>query len=373
MKWNHKGHEFEDLGRCITSYQGDYAIWGAGIAGQECFDTLSPYLSITHFLDSDESKKEHCGIPVQSPKNLEGFSGKIIVASSGYPEISKMLKEKGQVENQDFFFWRKFLGGYFLYAREEVCLYRVDISVTNRCSLRCKYCNMLMPHFEKPQDQVLEDILRDIDTLFTHVDFVMTLKLLGGEPFLYPKFHDVLLYLTEHYKDKFGFIEIFTNGTLMPSEETISLIAKENIRVQVTDYTKAVDYSKKLKAVVEKLEENEITYTFYSLDKWLDFGFPHNQSDVRDENALIGKFHGCSPDFRGLVGNKLYFCHLSASAEKANLFQGVPSDYFVLEEGMSKAELMEFDLGYNDIGYVSYCTVCRGCKSDIFVDGNAQM
>lgn len=373
MKWTNKGNELATLIESITSYHGEYAIWGAGLYGEDSYIHLKKHLNISFFIDSDPEKTEFCGLTVFPPDRLQNFTGCIIVASSFYDEIKKSLKEMDFHENKDFFFWKKFTSLYFYHVLNQISLSRVDISLTNRCTLRCKYCNMFMPHFQNPDEQSFDAIKQDIDGLFSVVDYVNTIKLLGGEPFLYKNLCNVIDYIGQHYGRQLGYLELYTNGTIVPNQSLLALMKAEKIKVQVTDYTKAVDYSEKLREMLRKLDEFQIPYSFYSLDKWLDFGFPHNSSNVQEESHLINKFDACSPDFRGLVGNKLYFCHLSASAEKADMFQGSPSDYIVLDEKLDPIHLLEFDLGYNDLGYVSFCKLCRGCNSDILVDGNAQL
>ena len=50
---------------------------------------------------------------------------------------------------------------------------RVDISVTNRCTLNCEGCNMLMSYYCNPQDRKLDEIKRDLDAFFEWVDTVV--------------------------------------------------------------------------------------------------------------------------------------------------------------------------------------------------------
>lgn len=373
MKWLNKGNELKELGEQIASYKGNYGIWGIARAGEESYLRLQDHVEISCFFDTFPEKETFFHLPVCAPKFLGDFSGKLIIASSHYEEIKDQLEDNDYIENKDFFYWKTFISLYYFYKLNQLTLNRVDISVTNRCTLRCKYCNMFMPHFKNPQEQDFDEVIASIENLFRHVDYVSSIKLLGGEPFLYKRLADIVTTIGKKYRAQYGFIELFTNGTIVPTEKQLELFQSENVRIQVTDYTRGVDYRKKLDQVIGCLEAYEIRHTFYSLEQWLDFGFPHNSDKTRTKQGLMEKFDRCAPDFRGLVENRLYFCHLSASAEKANLFKGLVSDYFLLEEGMNPAELLEFDLGYNTLGYVSFCAMCRGCNSDIYVDGSAQL
>ena len=375
MKWTNKGHVFDLVAQEILNVSDQYYIWGTAVAGSEFYHKFKNELNITHFLDSDNTKMMFCDLLVLHKEDLSKVKGKIIIASRFYEEIKKILIIQGFIENIDFFFWKTFDQVYFLYKYNQLVLYRVDISITNRCTLQCKYCNMFMPHFKNPQDNPLQEIKDSIDFLFNKVDFVNTIKLLGGEPFLNKELDDIILYIYERYEDKIGYIEIFTNGTILPNDKQLTLFQKHKIKIQITDYTSAVDYKIKLQKFIDKLNEYNIKCSYYSLTSWLDFGFPHNNDNITGEEKLINKFDMCQPDFRGLVGDRLYFCHLSASAEKAGLFKASSSDFIVLDESNSKFEILEFDLGYSQSGYVSFCTVCRGCDgvNSLYVDGKVQM
>ena len=99
-------------------------------------------------------------------------------------------------------------------------------------------------------------------------------------------------------------------------------------------------------------------------DSWLDF---ESGVDLHEGTGqLRQKFSCCNNPWRSVYRGKYYYCHLQTSAYRAGLADGRDSDVFDLSHcaEQKKIELLEFDLGKNDEGYLSFCRFCRGCSDD---------
>ena len=376
MEWTQRGREFEKIAQVIVEYVGEYYVWGTGISANVVFNRYNEFIQIKSFVESEKTKEVYCGKPVIQLKDIEEKRGKFVIASKYYEEIKKKLIENGYIENVDFFHWTLFQGVYDLYVRNQLLLNRVDISITSRCTLKCQNCNMFMPYYKKTDDLGLAEIQSSVDILFKKIDYVNMLNLLGGEPFLHKELYDIIDYIFTKYQKQFGSMEIFTNGMILPSVDLLKLFKKNNIKIQLSDYTKVVDYRVTLNSFIEKLEKFGVSYSYYKLEQWLDFGFPKDPDNIVGKINLKKKFSLCKAPFRGLVGNKLYYCHLNASAEFAGIYKGEETDYIRLDDDLvSRAEILEFDLGYNDEGFLSFCRVCRGCEfvNDRYVEAAIQL
>lgn len=138
---------------------------------------------------------------------------------------------------------------------------RVDISVTNRCTLNCEGCNMLMSYYCNPQDRKLDEIKRDLDAFFEWVDTVEDMNLLGGEPLLYPELVEVLQYIQNNYRDKIVDIYMFTNGMCNLSEELLDISQKMDVIYDVSDYTYGLpQLEPRLEKFQETLSQHQISY-----------------------------------------------------------------------------------------------------------------
>lgn len=73
-----------------------------------------------------------------------------------------------------------------------------------------------------------EQIIRDTDTIFTLIDHIEIMKLIGGELLTYAKLDELINYLNK-YKDKIGLLEIYTNGAIIPKLSVLNAIVNYEI------------------------------------------------------------------------------------------------------------------------------------------------
>ena len=293
---------------------------------------------------------------------------KIIITSDAYyNKIKDLLLENNKLEDVDFTKYRKVAGIWPLFLKNQVHIWRVDILLTEKCTLNCTFCNMYMPHYKKPKHKDLEKIKEDIDILFKKVDFISTLHLVGGEPFLYPNHKEVFEYIGENYRDKIDNVLITSNGTLVPKPEVLDIIKKNKFLVSISDYTDGINYGRRFNIFLDKLNEKKINYFTRKDILWSDFGDPRisKYKNYTDEK-MIEHFNKCVAPYRGLSNKKLYFCHLNTSAVLSEVLEDNPNDYINLEN-ITPEELIKFDIGFIKKGYLTFCKNCNGCYSGIEV------
>lgn len=367
MKWTHPDHEFDMTADKLCDPNGSYYLWGSANIGKEVLEQFGKQLHIVGVVDADKGKQGNQlgDLVIESPDVLSVNAGyTVIVTTSAYSQVKKELILKGFSENENFFDYFPFFQIYQLYRNNMLLSRRVDISLTERCTLKCKKCNMFMPYFSNPSDMALDVVLSQIDKYFRVVDYVESFNLLGGEPFLYKELSSVVEFVGKKYRSRIKHFIIFTNGMLLPNDTEIKLFSKYMVEIQISDYTNKVPYKERLEQLVSLLEENKIYYYFLRSTRWGDFGFPENPNNIPEEK-LMDYFEGCKAPFRGLYDDKVFFCHLETSAIRAGLHNETEDDYFNLNQDTSdiKKRFLEFDFGYSRKGYVSFCAKCRGCDT----------
>lgn len=368
MKWTKKGHEFDEIIPKLLEADTTYRLWGAAQLGKDFCEKYANKLRIVQIVDKDSKKwgESIChGITTEEPENLV-FDEKsvVVVTCSFYDENRPIIEKLGYIHMKNLFYYEDFYVLYDLYVNNFLRSRRVDISLTEKCTLKCKKCNMFMTYFENPQHQPLQDVLDDIDAYFSIVDFVSDLNLLGGEPFLYPDFKDVLDYIAENYRDRIDKLIIFSNGTIVPNTELLESIKACSATVQFSDYTHVVPYDKKIEQFKTVLNEMDIENYTMPWEEWGDFGFPDNPNIITDDQVATDFFERCKAPFRGIWKKRVYFCHLETSAVRAGIYPDDDNDYFDLKitSGNDLKKLFcEFDYGYSEKGYITFCKKCRGC------------
>lgn len=369
MKRQNPRHELDEFLN-IWSENEQYFIWGTSNSALYLMDNIGFNLNIIGFIDSNIEFHGKCfkdKIVYSFADFIEKFNNnKIIVASGAYAEIRPILRNAGLVEFKDFCDSRYFLSSYSIKKKNQLILARTDLSITEYCNLRCKHCNMLMPYFKNPKHRDLNKLKNDVDTYFKWVDKVQLFNILGGEPFIYPNVYEITKYICEKYRSRIHQLIFFSNGTIVPSDKMIDLMHEYKIEVQISDYRNGLpNLTDKIDLFKHKLKSSNISYRAGADESWISFGFPDFKHNDMNENDLIKFFDECYAPFRGLYNQKLYYCHLQASAEMANIFESQDNDYFDLSvyDEDKKIDLAEFDLGYTNSGSISYCKRCKGCFS----------
>ena len=120
---------------------------------------------------------------------------------------------------------------------------------------------------------------------------------------------------------------------------------------------------KKVEKVIHALKECDINHYVRTEIEWYDFGDLRVKAG-RTDDELIKHFDSCTAPFRGLNDGKFYYCHLNTSAVRTNLFPLNDNDYVSIDS-VSKEDLIRFDLGFTDLGYITFCDNCNGCNTGI--------
>lgn len=180
---------------------------------------------------------------------------------------------------------------------------RVAISLSNRCSLRCRDCNNLIPYAAEKYDRPVAEQIKDLEKLLKVADRICNVELIGGEPFLYRNLPDVLAFVLK--SSQIDQVEITTNGTIMPSEELIRLLRNDKLVVVFSDYG---NINKKSEIIREKLISAGIQVTNLRNDKWYNAGGMEKRGKsierIRYEFAMCE----CKDVCRTLYRGKLYVC-----------------------------------------------------------------
>ncbi len=307
------------------------------------------------------------GRPVVSPEKLAGFDGKILIFYWNDAEVAGQLRSLGLRMYRDFWPYRDFLTFYHWHKHKRVFMPATDVSLTQRCTLKCRDCSMLITEMARPQTPSLESLQSDIDTFFTYVDYQHRLFLMGGEPLLHPDLPRYLEYLGRRYRPRIYKITIITNGTIVPKPDLLDLCGEHGVDFSVSDYSEAgiPGYAGKLARTLETLNRRGCPHTV-SKPAW-------NLHHCREEGLaslsheqLRGHYLRCrNQACRGLADGKFYPCFKTWSAELCGRSPNAPGDCIDLAapdslEVAVKQKLVRYILGDCDNGFLNHCRKCYG-------------
>lgn len=126
------------------------------------------------------------------------------------------------------------------YTPEKILLETGYLFITQRCSLKCKYCIAYMNSYsnEKRMDFEISRILTDIDRLAEACSYIKRVVIYGGEPFLHPHINKIVDRLAQ--KTNVGVIDIVTNGIFKQQDAILNDLRYDNLRIEFSNYDEAL-------------------------------------------------------------------------------------------------------------------------------------
>lgn len=120
--------------------------------------------------------------------------------------------------------------------QEKVFIQTIDIYVTQRCSLECKYCYIYTNSYpkEKRIHYPTQQILDDIDVVCDAASYIKRMVAFGGEPFLHPDIDIIIEKMAS--KKNVGIIDIISNGIFKQPRKKLESLNYPNVRIDVSNY-----------------------------------------------------------------------------------------------------------------------------------------
>lgn len=370
--------EYNVLNKLSDDWEGlrKIIVYGFGRVAQRNIGKLDNDFEIQYIVDNNPKLENASfkGIEIKKFNDVRHIIGnyKVIVATSAYAydDIKNGLEEIGLTEYEDYCRLEDFLPEWYWKYKKEVCLSQVFSSITSRCTFNCKYCNMLMPYYREHYEYTEEDIIEDMELLFKRIDYLTSYFVIGGEPLLNKNLGKILEKVYDRFSERIGYIQVISNGSIVPDEELLKVIKKCNVKIRLSDYTHVLPYDAKLQEVKDTLKRSGIDYSMSIYETWMDLGFPEKVEPIGKSVREAQKHMlRCSPGCHILSDKKFFYCGMIFSAEKCGLYHLKEGDYVDLQysegsELADKERIMKYCLGSIDKGYISICNICRGSGSD---------
>ena len=201
--------------------------------------------------------------------------------------------------------------------------------VTERCNLSCENCMAFVPHNSKPETFDADDLIESVRKYASGFEYVYRVCLMGGEPFLHKHFAKIVAGIAEI--DNILFIDIATNGTVVPPPGLMTVLKKYGLGIEISDYGVT---SRKMPQLFQECETRGIIFYHqdYSKKQWVELGVLPKQN--RDERVNTTRFLECSQyQTNHIVDGKLHRCIFSAMTDKLGYIDANSDDYVDLLNG----------------------------------------
>ncbi|MDR0305572.1 MAG: 4Fe-4S cluster-binding domain-containing protein [Chitinispirillales bacterium] len=371
MKWANKGHEFDVIGEKFVNVDKIY-IYGCGMRGKELAYKLSYCDCVTAFVDYKAANFPQglMGKPVYSQQEFLSMNHEnaiVIIAMADFVQVKKILIYAGFNEGTDLFddktFANVYLYIYYLYRFKKLYFDRMNLEVTNVCSLKCKHCVAYIPFLQHKGHVDYSDLIKDIDTIFNNFDFLNSFDLVGGEPFLYPYLCDVIEYVFKNYSKKINFCRIFTNGVYSAlSKETMQTLFERKIIIEWSDYREGIKDEQTVSIInknIKGFNEHGINVSRRCLS-WSDYQHGQKRNELKEDLCTV--YNNCYSRCSHATGKILLPCLSSYVIHKdvMKIDEEKFNDFIVLDGESNKHVILESLLGYTESGYTEMCQYCGG-------------
>lgn len=382
MKWNNKGHEFDqyasELEKTYLMVQKGIYVFGAGMLGKKVQGILTYFNLFRGYIDNDLEKQKNGvdGIEVVSfDKYMEAGQQNLIVIAAdkrNIPDIVEQLSEAGISLGRECYDYNAFMNHILpvllVYYYDISYVDIAQISLTERCSLKCEKCAHACYNVDSSaEDMSFEQVCHSADSFFAKTNKCGEFVLIGGEPLLYGKLSEVIGYIGQRYRKQMLMFSITTNGTIMPSQDLLQMCRKYNVVIKISNYSAEIPWMKdKYEKLLQILGENEVKFYLNAPDQeWMDYGFEWVDHGS-DQAELINVFDSCKTPCREIRENRYYYCVMARSVSD-NLHKDAGAEDYLDMDSLTGADykkiLLEFNMGFSDKGYLDMCRYCNGGKA----------
>lgn len=349
-------------------------IFGAGYSGRNLYRTLTHYKITSNFIDNDPKKIGTLveGCKVYEFEKIKECNKKkyIIIACSDENrlDIERQLIDSGLEEKREFVYINDFINNEFppfvFHKYNQIFMGLVQISLTERCTLKCKYCAHACYNVKFDEaDMDVKMAKKSIEIFFKHIDYVNEFVLIGGEPFLYNQLAEIIYFISDNYRNKVSRISITTNGTIIPNAEIITALRRGKVYVNISDYTSAISNLKKTHMRLRRVfDENDIDYSFLSSDSvWTDYGIGKIDRKLLPDE-IMHVFNTCNTPCREIREDRFYYCVMARAVSENLKLEIGNQDYINLSEvnENNRFKVLAYHLGYSSKGYLEMCNYCYG-------------
>ena len=244
--------------------------------------------------------------------------------------------------------------GFISYFRATIPY--VEMDITSKCTLNCKECTHFIPLYK--QKGIVRDIdvtalLENIDLLMSKIDKCFTFRVLGGEPFLHKDLSVILDRLTSEPKVKH--VEVATNGTILPDENTLRALSHSKVSVGISNYGFLSCHKDEL---VKICTERGITVKLADLVWYETNSLVYRNYTDKEVKSILGRCVGS--EFKCLYDGKLWLCPQALHGPVLGLVEANEAEFIDLHECTKKEFMRKLNKLYRYSDKITTCRYCTG-------------
>ena len=177
-----------------------------------------------------------------------------------------------------------------------------------------------MQYYATPRDADFSEVFMALDTLMTHVDHVMELRVLGGETFMNPIACEYVRRVRQY--SNYTRIAVYSNGTITPPHAHLSDLAHDDTYLRIANYGRL---SRKISEITAACDGFGVSYTLDVMPGWHDCARIQEHGRRNDELKTVYE-SCCANRLFTLLHGRVYPCPFSAHATNLGAIPFSPED-----------------------------------------------
>lgn len=206
---------------------------------------------------------------------------------------------------------------------------KIEFNITAHCTLKCRDCCQLLYLTKKMGHSDTELTKTSILEFSKVIDYCALVEVFGGEPLIYPNLYEILD--TTSKIENILEVVVDTNGTVMPQDNILELMANRRIAMRVTDYGELSTQKYKIKDACDKFG---VPCTIIKVGIWNIYG----KAEISSYTDHEKKFHTCvsANKCSSLIEGKWHVCARNAHLTRIGMLRDNEEEYMnFLDENMS--------------------------------------
>nr|WP_288724034.1 radical SAM protein [uncultured Sellimonas sp.] len=371
---------------CNIDYKAPIVIYGTTVGGKIIYQCLKRRgITVDFFCDRSNRYKEFCGIPVNTTDVIEEFHYTILISvTRSFQSVIRYLEKIGyntvyvcnellleedakdfEVDANEKSLAEDFFKIYPIYTSYDlssngILLPALEVFITEKCTLRCRDCSHLIPRYENPKDYNIDEIIENLKNVFSLVDKISDLIILGGEPLLHKEIEKLLEFCYKEKKQ--NKITIISNGTVLPTDNLLKTMKRTGTRLRISNYGK---YSIHMNDIIKKCQEQKVC-CYVNNELWTDMGRIFNHNYTQEELEDI--FNDCPFAFDMLLLNgHIFRCAHVAHLNNLKIINSYEHDSVKISDLTENNLKKKQDMlkKYMKINCLYGCQYCNGIKNSI--------
>lgn len=233
----------------------------------------------------------------------------------------------------------------------------VEIAVSMQCTLSCRDCCLMVPHYQAPAGMDAGAVLAAAEAFLEAVDRVIEFRIMGGEALLQKELPQVLETLLS--QPKIEHLELVSNATLLPRPPLLEVLCHAKASIFFSNYGPRL--CPHYRRIVDTCLDAGIMVRASGPERtWVDYGPPVQHTTSLAEMQTI--YSSCDMICKHIWNGELHVCPRSAHGRALGFIPVPPGDYVPLlttppdERRRRIRELYELDC----ITACGYCLYTNG-------------